>query len=341
MFVLKFLLANPRIRIMLILIGVAFLFIIVFGIITGLRKPETPASQPEITVGEDADETPTNLLEDGDNDGLTNQQENSFGTDETVADTDGDGISDGDEVTQGTDPLKSGGAPLTENENFASNLTLQFYDWRKKHQSTDSLSIQKEETDQFLKEKGLDVVQEKTLTPTQAGITVINRTPQRTELEQHLEQRYVNADKIPVELATFLLEANAALTETTVDELPTRILDLEQGLSVTISDLALALDETQNELAKIKSYTAEWGQDVADDIAAMQQLRDLLRELQQSLYTDPVLTARNILWAKQLLDSSDIYDYIYLPVIEIETQDAATFEGSDTLSELPEEAPVE
>ena len=42
---------------------------------------------------------------DCDNDGLDNTAENNAGTDNTLADTDFDGINDGDEVTNGSDPL--------------------------------------------------------------------------------------------------------------------------------------------------------------------------------------------------------------------------------------------
>jgi hypothetical protein len=47
--------------------------------------------------------------DDPDNDGLTNFEEQSVGTDPNDADTDGDGVSDGDEVDAGTDPLVSSG----------------------------------------------------------------------------------------------------------------------------------------------------------------------------------------------------------------------------------------
>ncbi|RZK31277.1 MAG: hypothetical protein EOO63_04605, partial [Hymenobacter sp.] len=42
---------------------------------------------------------------DQDNDGLTNQEEASIGTNPTNPDTDGDGINDGTEVTNGSNPL--------------------------------------------------------------------------------------------------------------------------------------------------------------------------------------------------------------------------------------------
>jgi len=44
---------------------------------------------------------------DCDNDGLTNIDESFYGTDNTISDTDGDGINDGDEVNGGSNPLES------------------------------------------------------------------------------------------------------------------------------------------------------------------------------------------------------------------------------------------
>lgn len=42
---------------------------------------------------------------DTDGDGLTDEDEATYGTDPLVADTDGDGVGDGDEVAAGTDPM--------------------------------------------------------------------------------------------------------------------------------------------------------------------------------------------------------------------------------------------
>jgi hypothetical protein len=47
------------------------------------------------------------VFPDDDLDGLTNPEENLYGTDPNNPDTDGDGVNDGDEVTNGTDPTVS------------------------------------------------------------------------------------------------------------------------------------------------------------------------------------------------------------------------------------------
>ncbi|MFH0805156.1 MAG: hypothetical protein V1916_03095 [Patescibacteria group bacterium] len=49
---------------------------------------------------------------DTDNDGLTDEQEEIWGTDPKNPDTDGDGFKDGDEIKNGFNPLKAGGAKL-------------------------------------------------------------------------------------------------------------------------------------------------------------------------------------------------------------------------------------
>jgi hypothetical protein len=51
--------------------------------------------------------TQNNIFLDSDQDGLTDQEEKTYGTDPNKADTDGDGYSDGSEVKSGYDPLKA------------------------------------------------------------------------------------------------------------------------------------------------------------------------------------------------------------------------------------------
>ena len=57
---------------------------------------------------------------DADKDGLSNAEEEDYGTDPNVADTDGDGLGDGDEVAIGTDPLDedSDGDGYSDGEEF-------------------------------------------------------------------------------------------------------------------------------------------------------------------------------------------------------------------------------
>lgn len=54
----------------------------------------------------DEGEAITTYFEDGDQDGLSAEEEKAFGTDPTNNDTDGDGYSDGVEIESGYDPLK-------------------------------------------------------------------------------------------------------------------------------------------------------------------------------------------------------------------------------------------
>lgn len=54
----------------------------------------------------DEQEAITSYLQDGDQDGLSAEEEKALGTDPTNSDTDGDGYSDGVEIESGYDPLK-------------------------------------------------------------------------------------------------------------------------------------------------------------------------------------------------------------------------------------------
>jgi hypothetical protein len=57
-------------------------------------------------LAEENSTTDKNIFLDSDQDGITNAEEKSYGTDPYKADTDGDGYSDGIEVKSGYDPLK-------------------------------------------------------------------------------------------------------------------------------------------------------------------------------------------------------------------------------------------
>jgi hypothetical protein len=75
--------------------------------VTGIDDPSTPAVATGTSDGNDpCDPDPSAGPCDQDNDGLTNDEEITAGTDPTVADTDGDGYNDGEEVT-GIDDLST------------------------------------------------------------------------------------------------------------------------------------------------------------------------------------------------------------------------------------------
>ena len=64
--------------------------------------------------------TPSNSGPDSDNDGLSNEMEEIYGTDKNNPDTDGDGFKDGEEVKNGYDPTISGNARLNYDELFST-----------------------------------------------------------------------------------------------------------------------------------------------------------------------------------------------------------------------------
>jgi hypothetical protein len=63
-----------------------------------------------------------NIFLDSDQDGLTDQEEQTLGTDPHRADTDGDGYSDGSEIKSGYNPLKAGPGDKVVDETPSSNL---------------------------------------------------------------------------------------------------------------------------------------------------------------------------------------------------------------------------
>ena len=77
--------------------------------------PDTHDNCPNIAnvnqINSDSDASGNACDLDDDNDGLTDVEETSFGTDPTLSDTDADGWSDGEEVDEGTDPLLASSQP--------------------------------------------------------------------------------------------------------------------------------------------------------------------------------------------------------------------------------------
>jgi hypothetical protein len=96
-----------------ICIGFSFLFIFLAGQSRNqaARSTETAAFGTAVAIGatQTSEAIQTAAVEqslmDSDGDGLTNHEEVQLGTDPDQPDTDGDGLSDGDEVRRGTDPL--------------------------------------------------------------------------------------------------------------------------------------------------------------------------------------------------------------------------------------------
>lgn len=67
-----------------------------------------------------AEENSKNIFQDSDQDGLSNEEERSFGTNPYNSDTDRDGYSDGIEIKSGYDPLKPAPGDKIVNENKES-----------------------------------------------------------------------------------------------------------------------------------------------------------------------------------------------------------------------------
>lgn len=72
-----------------------------------------------------AEESSKNIFQDSDQDGLSNDEEKTFGTDPNNPDTDGDGYSDGIEIKSGYDPLKPapGDKIIDENESIEKSVS--------------------------------------------------------------------------------------------------------------------------------------------------------------------------------------------------------------------------
>jgi hypothetical protein len=95
-----------------------------------------------------------NIFQDSDQDGLSNEEEKTYGTNPEKADTDGDGYSDGIEVRSGYDPLKpSPGDKIITEKNNEPTITVSANENGENNNLTEELSekvaelIQKSETD--------------------------------------------------------------------------------------------------------------------------------------------------------------------------------------------------
>jgi|GEM_PF-4073974 len=71
---------------------------------TGSSGGDSTSSTGSTTTAASLSAATGNSSSDPDNDRLTNEQEDVFGTDSLNSDTDGDGVKDGDEVLRGTNP---------------------------------------------------------------------------------------------------------------------------------------------------------------------------------------------------------------------------------------------
>lgn len=73
------------------------------------------------SIAQENSSSDKNIFQDSDQDGLTNEEEKTYGTDPYNSDTDGDGYSDGVEVSSGYNPLKKApGDKIVANEEIAS-----------------------------------------------------------------------------------------------------------------------------------------------------------------------------------------------------------------------------
>lgn len=73
-------------------------------------------------LAEENSESTKNIFQDSDQDGLSNDEEKTYGTNPNNPDTDGDGYSDGIEVQSGYDPLKSAPGDKIVNEQKENSL---------------------------------------------------------------------------------------------------------------------------------------------------------------------------------------------------------------------------
>lgn len=143
-----------------------------------------------------ADESETNIFEDADQDGLTDQEEASLGTDPQNADSDGDGYSDGVEVESGYDPLIAAPDDRTAEEEEEEttaieediNLTEEFFEKLEEEKSAEieTLSTLSDDPDAY--EEALEVGDTNDLSLTETEVEEI--------LQETIEEAGESVDKI-------------------------------------------------------------------------------------------------------------------------------------------------
>jgi hypothetical protein len=100
----------------------------------GIAAQETAEALQATSVAATATADEAFRLGDDDNDGLSNSQEESLGTDPEIDDTDSDGLLDGEEVNQhGTDPLN----PDSEDDGLSDGDEINLYNTSPTNADTD------------------------------------------------------------------------------------------------------------------------------------------------------------------------------------------------------------
>jgi hypothetical protein len=101
-----------------ILLSLLAVFILIFWLWQFQAKLKSPFNPPE---GYDKNASSSDLsasIIDTDQDGLTDEQEEMYGTSPYIEDTDSDGISDGEEISRGTDPSCAEGKSCFRSEDL-------------------------------------------------------------------------------------------------------------------------------------------------------------------------------------------------------------------------------
>jgi len=260
---------------------------------TSYNQPAPPTPKLEKPAGFQS----SDLFRDDDGDGLTNYQESIYGTNPENKDTNQNGISDYEDITQGKDPAVKGGN-ISDNAKLITNLTVQFYDWKRQKSSLNNLTLTKTEVDDFLKEKGLDhVILQELSAEESAKVILQNTTPSDEELFQYLEKRYSSAP-LPEELVNYIYEANTKLDEAGGD-VNLFIISLEDlNKRYQLEQMITTAQATFNALQNTRGY-ARMTQE--RDLAYIKTVHDILSEINAS-QNDPVMLVKEAEWLKEFLE---------------------------------------